>query len=135
MASSEYTKKPHPCRMCDATVTVRSPFCGDSCREASLSVTHNKKPLSELLVVDSDARTSNVRLRLIKEGVREHRCECCSLTEWMGQRIPLQLDHINGVKRDFRSENLRLLCPNCHAQTDTYCGKNKLSSKSRNVTR
>lgn len=55
----------------------------------------------------------------------EHKCDNCGRIEWLEKPIPLELDHINGDKHNHRKENLRLLCPNCHAQTDTYCGKNK----------
>jgi 5-methylcytosine-specific restriction endonuclease McrA len=63
--------------------------------------------------------------RLVKEGYLERKCSCCKLTEWMGKPIPLDLDHINGISTDHRLENLRLLCRNCHAQTDTFSGKNR----------
>lgn len=56
--------------------------------------------------------------------VGKERCSECGLTEWRGQPIPLELDHISGNRRDLRVENLRLLCPNCHALTPTYRGKN-----------
>jgi Zn finger protein HypA/HybF involved in hydrogenase expression len=68
-----------------------------------------------------------LKLRLISEGIKNHQCECCGITEWRGQLTPIELDHINGNNRDNRLENLRLLCPNCHAQTETYRGKNKKS--------
>lgn len=42
----------------------------------------------------------------------------------MGKPIALELHHINGVKDDLRIENLQILCPNCHAFTDNYRGKN-----------
>jgi len=64
--------------------------------------------------------------RLVRSHGFEMKCSYCGLSEWRGQPIPLELDHINGVNNDNRIENLRLLCPNCHAFTDTYRGKNKI---------
>lgn len=84
-----------------------------------------KKPLDEILVENSSWISSDkLRRRLLSEGLKEHRCEKCFLTEWIDTSIPLELDHINGIKSDNRLTNLRLLCPNCHAQTPTYRGKN-----------
>lgn len=83
------------------------------------------KPLSEILVEHSTwINTNNLRKRLLKEGLKEHVCECCGKSEWLGQPIALELHHINGVKDDLRIENLQILCPNCHAFTDNYRGKN-----------
>lgn len=70
-------------------------------------------------------QTGHLNKRLLREGIFSHICSSCGGTTWMGKEIPLELDHINGINNDHRLENLRLLCPNCHAQTDTYCGKNK----------
>lgn len=50
---------------------------------------------------------------------------CGNIGEWQGQKLVLQLDHINGKNNDHRIENLRFLCPNCHSITETYAGKNK----------
>lgn len=85
-------------------------------------------PLSEILVKHSPFVNANhLKERLLKEGIKERKCECCGNTEWMGKPIALELHHINAVKDDQRLENLVLLCPNCHALTDNYRGKNKLS--------
>jgi 5-methylcytosine-specific restriction endonuclease McrA len=56
-------------------------------------------------------------------------CSCCSGTEWLGKPMPLELDHINGDNANNSLDNLRLLCPNCHAQTPTYRGKNQDRAK------
>jgi 5-methylcytosine-specific restriction endonuclease McrA len=70
-----------------------------------------------------------VRRRLIRDGTLGTGCHICGLDEWLGEPISLQLDHINGDGKDHRLENLRFLCPNCHSQTDTFCGKNKKKSR------
>ena len=83
------------------------------------------RPLSDILVENSDYRSRRLlKQRLIREGLLEEECGVCGLTDWQGKSITLQLDHINGVNDDHRLENLRLLCPNCHSQTDTFCGRN-----------
>ena len=79
----------------------------------------------DILVENSSySNTSSIRMRLIREGYKEHKCEKCYNTEWLGEPISLELNHINGINNDHRIENLELLCPNCHAQTCNYRGKN-----------
>lgn len=85
-----------------------------------------KHPIHYYLVNEDRGITSHkLKLRLISEKIFEHRCFMCGITKWMGKLTPIELDHINGNNQDNRLENLRILCPNCHAQTETYCSKNK----------
>lgn len=63
--------------------------------------------------------------RMLKLGWK-YQCSECGLSGWRGKTISLHLDHLNGVSNDNRLENLRLLCPNCHSQTPTYCRRKKL---------
>ena len=89
-----------------------------------ISVVKKKFELKKILCKDGiPYQTSKLRDRLIKEGYKEYKCERCGRTEWEGKPIPLQLHHINGDNKDNRLENLQILCPNCHAFTDNYCGR------------
>ena len=72
---------------------------------------------------DSTATQSTLRKWFTKGEYVPYQCDCCGISEWQGKELVLQLDHINGDNHDNRLENLHWLCPNCHSQTDTFCGK------------
>ena len=84
-----------------------------------------KRPLEVYLSNEYPIQSNKLRIRLLKEKMFEHKCYSCCLTEWMNKPIPLELEHINGDNKDNSLNNLTLLCPNCHAQTSTYRGRNK----------
>ena len=88
--------------------------------------TKSKHELSLLdyLANSKDIQSNKVRKKLLDEGYKEHRCECCQLTEWLNDPIPLELHHIDGNRFNNQLDNFQLLCPNCHAKTDSYRGKN-----------
>ena len=85
-----------------------------------------KQDLSKILIENSTYHNiSCLKKRLITEGVLEYKCAKCGNTgEWMNEKLVLELDHIDGVNNNHTISNLRFLCPNCHAQTKTYKGKN-----------
>ena len=87
--------------------------------------------LEEILIKDSPYKSpSSLLNRLVKEGLKELKCEGCGIVEWQGQPAPLSLDHENGDNKDNRIENLRVLCLNCHGLTPTWCGRNKVRKTS-----
>lgn len=80
--------------------------------------------LLEYLAKSKDIQSNKVRKKLLDEGYKEYRCECCQLTEWLNEPIPLELHHRDGNRFNNELNNFQLLCPNCHAKTDSYRGKN-----------
>lgn len=83
---------------------------------------NSRLPLEQVLIKDSGYNRTKLKERLIKEGLKEYKCECCGITEWNGKPLSLQLHHINGIHNDNRLSNLQLLCPNCHSQTENFAG-------------
>jgi transcriptional regulator with XRE-family HTH domain len=82
-------------------------------------------PLETLLVANRpQTNRSHLKLRLLAAGLKENRCERCGLTDWEGKPLNMQLHHVNGEGKDNRLENILFLCPNCHAQTETWGGRN-----------
>lgn len=82
-------------------------------------------PLEKILIKDSEYNRTKLKERLVKEGLKEYKCECCGITKWNSKPITLQLHHINGIHNDNRLSNLQLLCPNCHSQTDNFGTKGR----------
>ena len=68
--------------------------------------------------------TGAVKKILLKEDIITNNCEICGISEWREKEVVCHLDHINGDCHDHSLDNLRMLCPNCHSQTETYAGKN-----------
>jgi hypothetical protein len=84
-------------------------------------------PLTEILDGKHPSyQTYKLKNRMLKEGILINICSECGISEWNGKSISLELDHVDGVRTNHKLENLRLLCPNCHSQTDTYRSKNRI---------
>lgn len=101
-------------------------FCRAAWHKAVLRGEIKPRPLGRPLdaVLAAGGSRRNVKLRLLRAGLLQNRCLQCGLSEWLGKPLAIQIDHINGVPSDHRLENLRMLCPNCHSQTETYGRRN-----------
>ena len=86
----------------------------------------DKKRKSALELIKSPSTTNHQkRKRLIEDGLKENKCECCGLSEWMGKPIPLELHHRDGNHWNNDLENLQILCANCHMQAHNYSNNKK----------
>ena len=72
-----------------------------------------------------------LKKRLFKEHIKENKCEICGIAEWNNKPIICQLHHKDGNHLNNNLENLQILCPNCHSQTDSYCGSSNKAPKKK----
>ena len=70
-------------------------------------------------------KSHTLKIKLLEDGIKQYKCEICNNESWQNNKIPLELDHIDGNHNNNVLENIRLLCPNCHALQPTNSGKNK----------
>jgi hypothetical protein len=84
-----------------------------------------KRPIKDYLSNKQTIQSWKLKKRLLNDGIFIHQCNSCKATIWLNKKIPLELHHKDGNNTNNNLDNLELLCPNCHALTDNYRGKNK----------
>jgi hypothetical protein len=105
-------------------------------KEEHMKKLSSNKKLNEkdVLIKNSTYSRDSLKKRLYNDGLKERKCELCGQDEnWMGKKMSLILDHINGINDDNRLENLRIVCPNCNATLDTHCRGNKKENNKEHV--
>ena len=107
--------KRNPCAKCGKLLTSKG---AKHCRSCAPIVRMEKAARGTHEV----ARDGTRRAMLLRS--RSRVCEICGLNEWMGKPIQIEMDHVDGDHANNADSNLRLICPNCHAQTPTYKGNN-----------
>lgn len=110
----------------------RHSYLTDEHRQKSIDARRDSS-LENAFREKSSASNGFVKKVLLEQIGVEEKCQNCGISEWQGVKIPLELDHINGVSNDHRINNIRLLCPNCHSITPTWRGRN-INSGFRKVT-
>lgn len=79
---------------------------------------------------DKLIKSIDIRKKLFSEGLKENKCEICGISSWLDKPIRLQIHHKDGDHFNNELDNIQLLCPNCHSQTDTYAGKKNMKGTS-----
>jgi HNH endonuclease len=123
VAIQRFYDEGHTYRECKLRFGFKPATWTKAVRRAAL-VPRPRKPPLETILQKSRTR-STIKRRLLQAGKLRNRCDFCGLSEWRGQPLSIQIDHINGIRDDHRLENLRMLCPNCHSQTETYGARNR----------
>ena len=108
----------------------------NSPNQINKQISREKYSLDEVFIKNSPVTQKVLRGYVERHNILEYKCEVCGCDgHWQNGIISLEIDHINGNNSDNRIENIHYLCPNCHALTDTYRGKNKaLKSECREHT-
>ncbi|HEY2653382.1 MAG TPA: helix-turn-helix domain-containing protein [Solirubrobacteraceae bacterium] len=123
-AIQRYYDQGHSVRDCMKAFGFSSASWSEAVKRGAIAARPSATPISVLLVAGTYRGRDNLKMRLTKEGLKDGSCERCGMRDWRGKPVSMALHHINGDRLDNRLDNLELLCPNCHSQTDTYSGRN-----------
>lgn len=130
--AATYTNQRYPkrkkegfCETCNEPVARRRKYC-QRCLPAGRAAHAASRLANDFVKIKTDPTRKRLLIR-----IRGHQCETCGRKTWCGEKIPLELDHIDGNSDNNIAENLRLLCYNCHALTPTHRGRNRGRGGSR----
>jgi DNA-binding CsgD family transcriptional regulator len=123
-AIQEHYDQGHSIRECQAKFGFSKETWHSAVRRGAVKARPAKMSSDEFFAAGVHRARTYLKIRLIREGLKEPLCAQCRLEDWRGRPLTLAIHHINGDRMDNRVENLELLCPNCHSQTENFAGRN-----------
>jgi 5-methylcytosine-specific restriction endonuclease McrA len=114
----------HSVRECVAAFGFSHETWQSAVKRGAIRTRPQTTPTTELFVAERHRSRTNLKRRILSENLKPAHCAVCGIADWNRLPLSLALHHINGDRLDNRLENLELLCPNCHSQTDSYSGRN-----------
>jgi HNH endonuclease len=115
----------HSISQCEAHFGFARQTFMDGAKRGDLVTRPHAAPIEIYLVKGRRTNRTHLKRRLLATGLKQNRCERCGIESWLGEPLSMALHHVNGDGLDNRLENLALLCPNCHAQTPNFSGRNR----------
>jgi DNA-binding CsgD family transcriptional regulator len=124
-AIREFYERGHSFAECRRRFGFTKQAWHDAIRRGLVTPRPARLPIDQLLVAGPRRGREHLKRRLYDAGLKPRWCERCGLSQWRGAPLALELHHVNGDRHDNRLENLLILCPNCHSQTDTWAGRKR----------